>query len=142
MIERQASLSTAFVGVVITAVVFLGLRAAGVFTARNVFQPAEGSSVAPFLYWGVLFSFAGFTLLLSWRLGSRWAARRGTACLVGSMAAGVHVVSWCAVGVLVGFESATGGLSEFAWMSALLVLAVSTLVFVGVCFSFLRPAAV
>lgn len=142
MLEHKESLRVASIGAVIVAALFVILRVTGVLTAQEVFQPAGAPNITQVLYWAVMLSFAGFVLLLSWRLGMRWSSRRGVAALVGSSAAGVHVLSWCVIGILVGFESATGSMSQFAWMAALLVLAVSALVVIGAYLSMLRSSAV
>ncbi|KQO02147.1 hypothetical protein ASF21_16110 [Arthrobacter sp. Leaf234] len=142
MLEHKESLRVALIGAAVVAASFVVLRVTGVLTAQEVFQPAGAPSGAQILYWVVMLSFAGFILLLSWRLGTRWASRRGAAALIGTMAAGVHVLTWCAIGILVGVESATGSMSEFAWIANLLVLAVSALVVVGALISILRSSAV
>lgn len=89
MLEQKESLRVAVIGAVVVAASFVVLRVTGVLSAQEVFQPANAPSGAQILYWAVMLSFTGFILLLSWRLGLRWASRRGQAALIGTMAAGV-----------------------------------------------------
>ncbi|MBP3044061.1 hypothetical protein KKR91_05500 [Arthrobacter jiangjiafuii] len=128
----------AWLGAAGFAALFVILRASGVFTPEKVF-PGPGADIAvALLYSAVLAGFGACLLVLSHRIGQRWAATRGLAGYWAAMGLGIHVIAWCGAGVVVGSASASGNLHQAAWTTTLLVLLASASVFFTAACALLR----
>ncbi|MBD7995643.1 hypothetical protein H9639_10075 [Arthrobacter sp. Sa2CUA1] len=68
----------------------------------------------------------------------------GQAGHLGVVAAGVHLLSWCGVGVLAGAapghaDGLQAGWTDAAWLTALVFLLASAVLFLGVVLGVIRP---
>ena len=112
----------ALLGAAGCAALFAVLRIAGVFTAERVFTGPGANAAIQLLYSAVLAGFGACLLVLSHRIGQRWAATRGVPGYWAALGLGIHVIAWCGAGVVVGSASASGNLYQAAWIGVLLVL--------------------